>query len=169
MTGQQPEQQGTDDLVAAELLPRFLARLIDGLILWVVLVVVIVPIVVVAVFSGSAGVGSAFGGFSTGGFIGGVIWAAVTVGYFAMMESSRGQTVGKMMMKLKTQGPDGGNPSLEMAVKRNIWYALSIIPVLGGFAQLAATIYIAITISQSVTNTGWHDTFAGGTRVVKIG
>ncbi len=33
MTGQQPEQQGTDDPVAAELLPRLLARLIDGLIL----------------------------------------------------------------------------------------------------------------------------------------
>ncbi len=169
MTGQQPEQQGTNDLVAAELLPRFLARLIDGLILWMVFVVVIVPIVVVAVFSGSAGVGSAFGSFSTGGFIAGVIWAAVTIGYFAMMESSRGQTVGKMMMKLKTQGPDGENPSLEMAVKRNIWYALSIVPVLGGFAQLAAIIYIAVTISQSVTNTGWHDTFAGGSRVIKVG
>ncbi len=113
--------------------------------------------------------GSAFGGFSPGGFVGGAIWAAVTVAYFAMMESSRGQAVGKMMMKLKTLGPDGENPSLEMAVKRNIWYALSIVPVLGVLAQLAATIYIAVTISQSVTNTGWHDTFAGGTRVVKIG
>jgi len=30
-------------------------------------------------------------------------------------------------------------------------------------------IYIAITISQSDTNTGWHDTFAGGTRVIKAG
>jgi hypothetical protein len=35
-------------------------------------------------------------------------------------------------------------------------------------AELAAAIYIAVTISQSPTNTGWHDTFAGGTRVVTV-
>jgi len=163
-----PEDVNVDGTVAADLMPRFLARLIDGMILWLVFVVIIVPIVVVAAFSGSGGIGSTFGGFSTGGLVAGIIWAAATVGYFAVMESSRGQTVGKMLMKLKTQGPDGENPSLEMAVKRNIWNALNIIPILGALAQLGATIYIAITISQSGTNTGWHDTFAGGTRVIKI-
>ena len=34
-------------------------------------------------------------------------------------------------------------------------------------AQLAAAIYIAVTINSSPTRTGWHDQFAGGTRVVR--
>ncbi len=85
------------------------------------------------------------------------------------MESSRGQTLGKMVMKLKTQGPDGENPPLETAIKRNLWIGLSIVPIIGGLAQLAAAIYIAVTINQSITNAGWHDTFAGGTRVVEAG
>jgi len=176
MTDQpEPDQQGDAasgvpaETVSADIGPRFLARLIDGVLLGVVYVVIIVPIIVVAIFSGASGVGSAFGGFSAGAFFAAIVFAAITIGYFALMESSRGQTVGKMLMKLKTQGPDGENPSLEMAIKRNLWYALSIVPVIGGFAQLAIVIYIAVTISQSATNTGWHDTFAGGTRVIKTG
>lgn len=155
------------DGASADVGPRFLARLIDFALLWVIYMVVIVPIVVIAIFSGSYG--GAIGGLGVGGFVAGVLLAAIIVGYFAVMESSRGQTVGKMVMKLKTEGPDGGNPSLEMAIKRNIWIALGIIPFIGGLAELAAAIYIAVTISQSPTNTGWHDTFAGGTRVVTTG
>ena len=170
MTNQGPGAQGDatagapGDGASADLGTRFLARLIDFALLWVVYLVVIVPIVVIAIFSGSYG--GAIGGFGVGGFVAGVLLAAIVVGYFAVMESSRGQTVGKMVMKLKTEGPDGGNPSMEMAIKRNLWIALGIIPLIGGLAELAAAVYIAVTISQSPTNTGWHDTFAGGTRVV---
>ncbi|MDK1017112.1 MAG: RDD family protein [Actinomycetota bacterium] len=154
--------------VGAELLPRFLARLIDSVLLGIVFFVVIVPIFIVAIFGAATGVGGFGGGFGVAGLLTGILFAAIVVGYFALMESMRGQTVGKMIMKLKTQGPDGENPSLEMAIKRNIWYALGIIPVIGSIAQLGAVIYIAFTINQSETNTGWHDEFAGGTRVVKI-
>jgi len=45
-----PEDVNVDGTVAADLMPRFLARLIDGMILWLVFVVIIVPIVVVAAF-----------------------------------------------------------------------------------------------------------------------
>jgi len=176
MTENEPEQPtepnnaDSNTTVSADLGPRFLARLIDGILLGVVFMVLIVPIVVVAIFSGSAGFGGVLGGgLGLGNLVGAIIFAAAVVGYFAMLESSRGQTIGKMIMKLKTVGPDGENPSFEMAAKRNAWYALGIIPILGGIAQLAAVIYIAITISQSDTNTGWHDTFAGGTRVIKVG
>jgi len=173
MTDQEPDQQGEaapgapGESASADLGPRFLARLIDFVLLWAVFLVIIVPIVVVAIFSGSFG--GAFGGLNLGGFVAGLVWAAIVVGYFALMESSGGQTVGKMVMKLKTQGPDGENPSLEMAIKRNIWIALGIIPVIGGLAELGAAGYIGVTINQSPTNTGWHDTFAGGTRVIQTG
>jgi uncharacterized RDD family membrane protein YckC len=170
MTDHGPGEQGyatadaSDRGASADLGKRFLARLIDFAILWVVYMVLIIPIVAISIFSGSYG--GAFGGFNIGGVMAALLLAAIGVGYFALMESSLGQTLGKMVTKIKTEGPDGGNPSLEMAIKRNIWIALGIIPVIGGLAELAAAIYIAVTISQSPTHTGWHDTFAGGTRVV---
>ena len=147
-----------------------MSRLIDGVLLSVVLFVIVVPIHLVALSGGSFGSGAGFGGGFTGsGFVAGIAGAAVGVGYFAMMESSRGQTVGKMVMKLRTEVPDGGNPSLEMATKRNLWIALFTIPFIGGLAELGAAIYIAVTISQSPTRTGWHDNFAGGTRGMQTG
>jgi len=162
----QGEATQPTEAAGADLMPRFLARLIDGFVLWIVMFVVIVPIVFVAIFSTSGGFG--FGGFGFGAIMISIVWTAITVGYFAFLESSRGQTLGKMVMKIRTEGPDGQNPSFEMAVKRNAFYALAIIPILGGFAQLAAVLYIAYTINQSSTHTGWHDEFAG-TRVVNIG
>lgn len=129
---------------------------------------IVIPFVVAAAFTDvGSGLGSFFGGFGTGSLVTAVVTAAITIGYFALMESQMGQTVGKMLLGLRTEGPDGNKPSLEHAFKRNAWYALAIVPWIGGLAQLAATIYIAVTINNSPDRIGWHDTFAGGTRVVK--
>jgi uncharacterized RDD family membrane protein YckC len=146
---------------------RFLARLIDHILLSIVIFLIVVPLVIGAMFTNTGGFGG-FGGFGAGAFVSGIVGAAIVIGYFAFMESSRGQTVGKMLLGLQTRGPDGGNPTLEMAVKRNVWYALGIVPILGGLAELAVAIYIAVTINNSATHTGWHDEFAGGTSVIKI-
>jgi uncharacterized RDD family membrane protein YckC len=151
----------------ADLLTRFLARLVDHILLGIVIFVIIVPLVVAAAFTGVGGGFGMFGGFGVGDFVAAIVTAAITIGYFALMESNMGQTVGKMLIGLKTVGPDGNNPTMEQALKRNAWYALGIVPFLGGLAQLAATIYIAVTINNSATRTGWHDTFAGGTKVIK--
>jgi uncharacterized RDD family membrane protein YckC len=152
----------------ADLGPRFLARLIDHILLGIVTSVIIVPLLIASAFSG-VGTGNSFGfgfDFGVGSLIASIVTAIITIGYFALMESNMGQTVGKMALSLRTEGPAGGKPTLEQALKRNSWYALAIIPFIGGLAQLALTIYIAVTISQSVSRIGWHDTFAGGTRVV---
>lgn len=150
----------------ADLVTRFLARLVDHVLLGVVIALVIFPIVLSAIFSGSNLSYWSFGSSaSLAGIVGSIVAAAITIGYFAFMESRNGQTVGKMLLGLRTEGPDGQNPTMEQAVRRNAWYALSIVPFLGGLAQLAVAIYIAITINN--TGVGWHDTFAGGTRVVK--
>lgn len=170
MTDNAPHEQGqqSHDGAAAELMPRFLARLIDSIILAIVMYVVLVPLIIGAIFTAPTGVG-AFGGFGIYSLMIGIVFAALIIGYFAFLESSRGQTIGKMVMKLRTEGPDGHNPSFEVAVKRNAFYALGVLPLLGGFLQLAAVLYIAYTINESPTHTGWHDEFAGGTKVVKVG
>jgi len=164
----QQDSGAAGDEVPADLMPRFLARLIDGVLLWVVFMVILVPIMFSLIFSGTSGFGGFFGGFSFTGILLGVIWVAVIIGYYAFLESSRGQTVGKMIMKIKTEGPDGQNPSFEVSAKRNAFYALNIIPIIGGLLALGAALYIAYTINESPTKMGWHDVFAGGTRVVKI-
>ncbi|HLS49225.1 MAG TPA: RDD family protein, partial [Actinomycetaceae bacterium] len=146
-------------------------------------VVGIIYAIITAIFTPSfediiTGRASSFSGrIWIGAALSAIVGAVLQLGYFAYMESSRGQTLGKMALKLRTYGPNGGNPTMEQAVKRNIWVAaslLGIIPVagnlLGGLAGLAAVIAIAVTINGNVTTRqGWHDKFAGGTTVIKVG
>jgi uncharacterized RDD family membrane protein YckC len=161
----------------ADLLPRFLARLVDFILVGVVNFVISLVTVVGALGLGSAGYGGmGMGGSYATGAVTGLLEAAVSLAYFVLLESRTGQTVGKMLLRLRTEGPDGRPPSLEVAVRRNFWVALgalSVIPVVGGLiggvAQLVISILIMVTISQSPTRQGWHDTFAGGTRVVRVG
>jgi uncharacterized RDD family membrane protein YckC len=139
------------------LLDRFLARLIDGLIVGV-------PSVILQ-FIFQAAVG-----YWAGLFLGGVITAVLGLGYFGYLESNRGQTIGKQVMKLKTVGPDGqSNPTMNEAIKRNIFYVFGIVPCIGTIAAIASIILIAVNINSDPQRQHWFDKFAGGTRVIKIG
>ncbi|PWN01998.1 RDD family protein [Nocardioides silvaticus] len=156
-------------------MPRFLARLIDHILVGVVFV----PIYVVLNIIIYSGFRNSFGEHFIFYTLSAILQAAIFVAYFALLESNRGQTVGKMAMKLRTYGPDGvSNPTMEQAVKRNIYAGLgvlSIIPIIGWFflgwaAPLAAMVFIAITLNNDQPNhQGWHDKFAGGTKVMQVG
>lgn len=163
----------------ADLLPRFLARLIDMVLLAVVNGVLVGGLVLGAIMGTGDGVGSSIAPTTGSDYmvnvVSSVLTTAVVLGYFALMESGRGQTVGKMLLKLETRGPGGGRPTLEQALRRNAFLAiglLGVIPFLGfiaGLLSLAAYVLIAVTISNnSATRQGWHDEFAGGTSVVKL-
>ncbi|QNG20993.1 RDD family protein [Rhodococcus triatomae] len=143
-----------------ELGARFGARFIDGLIL-------LIPLLFVngiLVFT--------IGGF-VGSFLGAVVTAAGTIGYFVLMETTRGQSVGKMVFKLHVLGPDGGLPTQQQSLIRNAFYAISVLgslPIIGflfGLVGIAVWIVIAVTINSSPTKQGKHDELAGGTRVVQ--
>lgn len=139
--------------------PRFGAKVIDGLVL------LIPSFIISAVIGGGgpAGVGAAGGA----AMVAGLITTLLTYAYFVYLESTRGQTVGKMALSYKVIGPDGALPSTEVAAKRNAYLLLGIIPFLGGLAQLVLVIVIGVTISSDAFNRGWHDNFAGGTAVVR--
>jgi uncharacterized RDD family membrane protein YckC len=147
------------------LVDRFVARFIDGVILGVASTILNT---VLAFVSNS---------WLFTGFIYAVATAALSLGYFAYLESSRGQTIGKQVMKLKVFGPDHvSNPTLEQAARRNIYTAFGIaavVPiiggVLGGLAALAAVILIAVNINSDPQRQHWFDKFAGGTQVLKVG
>jgi uncharacterized RDD family membrane protein YckC len=158
-----------------ELLDRFVARFIDLVLVGIVNAIVVAVVVVGTIMgqSGGFGVASSF----AAGAVSAVLSTILYLGYFGYLESSRGQTVGKMIMKLHTVGPDGGNPTMEQAIRRNIWTGfgiLGIVPIIGGLigvlGEIVAVIMIAVGINgDTVNRQAWHDKFAGGTRVTKEG
>jgi uncharacterized RDD family membrane protein YckC len=157
-----------------ELLDRFLARLIDSILLGIVFG--IVSVIFTGIFI--SGLTTSVGEYVLAWLFISVISVIVYIGYFAFLESNNGATLGKQLLKLKVVGPDGtGNPTLEQAVKRNAFYAIQlayIVPVIGWavgwLGIIAAYIMIAVTINNDTVNRqGWHDNFAGGTRVLKVG
>jgi uncharacterized RDD family membrane protein YckC len=128
---------------------RFVARIIDGLIV------------------GVASFAIAFLPGLDGFLISGIVGAALFLGYYGYLDTTQGATVGKQVMGLKLMGADGGNPTWEESIKRNVWGAFQIVPILGSIASLAAVIGIAVTINSAADNRGFHDGFAG-TTVVKV-
>lgn len=139
--------------------PRFGAKVIDYLVL-------LIPIFIISLVVGGDGTGAVS---ATGGrqILASMITTLLAYGYFVYLESTRGQTVGKMALSYKVIGPDGGVPSTEVAAKRNAYLLLGLIPILGGIAQFVLVIVIAVTISSDSFKRGWHDNFAGGTAVVR--
>ncbi len=141
----------------------------------VVNLVILVPLIIGILginASGGLGMGRGFAASAVSAVLSTVIY----LGYFGFMESNRGQTVGKMLMKLHVEGPTGGKPTLEEAIKRNIWLGLpllGIVPIIGGvigsLGQLVAVIMIAVGINNDpVKRQPWTDKFAG-TQVIKEG
>lgn len=148
---------------------RLGARVIDAVLLFIVNAIISAVLIFGFIFSDmSGGTGFMDFGFNIGSFIASLVFLAITLGYYVFLETTRGATVGKMLLNLEVRNRSGSYPTPEQSLKRNAFYALSIIPYLGGLLQLAAVIYIAVTISQSPDNRGWHDEF-GETVVVKTG
>ena len=165
---------------SADLGPRFVARLLDFILLGLVSGIVGGLVVAGMRMGSDASIFSTWGVGRGNSYaanaLSSLISAVISLGYFTLMESSRGQTIGKMVVKLETRGPGGGPPTMEQALKRNAFTAipaLGVIPFLGpiaGLLSLVAMITIAVTIRRNTTtHRGWHDDFAGGTSVVRIG
>ncbi len=147
---------------------RVAARVVDYVLIAVAITVLLMVLgAVIAFLPGPAGVFA--------GVLYAVVTSALTVAYFAVLESRDGQTLGKRLLGIRVVGADGRTPSLEQTIRRNVWTGLGIasaIPVigsaLGAVAMLAASVLILVGIVQDVQRRqGWHDTFAGGTRVVR--
>ncbi|MFZ2175516.1 MAG: RDD family protein, partial [Rhodococcus sp. (in: high G+C Gram-positive bacteria)] len=108
-----------------------------------------------------------------GGVIGAFLTAAAAVGYFVYFETTKGQTPGKQLLKLRVVGASGGFPTQQESLIRNSFYILSALgslPFIGllfGLLGTIAAIVIGVTINSSPTKQGKHDELAGGTRVVQ--
>ncbi|MBU6215395.1 MAG: RDD family protein, partial [Acidobacteria bacterium] len=87
------------------------------------------------------------------------------VAYFALMISTRGQTVGGMALSVKVVSADGSMPTTEQGFKRSIYHALGVIPCVGGLALLAMTIWGLVTIFTDAQHRTPWDQF-GDTLVI---
>lgn len=147
---------------AAGLFPRFLARLLDALIVGLPFGIVMQ---LVLSFAGIANK-------TSGVIILTTLSLVAMVAYHVHFESREGRTPGKRVFGIVVTTSAGQVPSVEEAFRRNAWILLGIlggVPAIGflsGLAQLVAGIAIAVTISSdALTRRGWHDKVAN-TRVL---
>jgi uncharacterized RDD family membrane protein YckC len=135
---------------------RLAARIVDGLILLVPVMLITVPIA---------------GGFRIGGgnidsdtilaTALGVLFAYI---YFVACEATRGATFGKSALRLEVR-TETGHPSLEQAANRNAFMLVSIVP--GGVGgALSLVIWIALAVSIRRSGRAFHDRWAGVTVTV---
>ena len=159
---------------SADAIIRFAAKLIDGAVLAVLFALVAValsPLRPATTGAPGTGLSSRLAAAPVGAYSVALslTTALVALGYLSVLESARGQTIGKMFLQLEVVGPGGERPTIGEAALRNSWVLLSIIPWFGGLIQVIAAAAIGYSIHVSVTDDGWHDSLAGGTRVVKVG
>ena len=139
------------------------------------MILVVVSVVLVGIVLGGSGNGISEDGIGYGAsLVSAVLSTLIYLGYFVVMESTQGRTVGKMVMKLHVEGASGGHPTAEESFKRNWWLALpilAVIPVAGGLIgaliELVVVILIAVQInSDPERRPQVSDRFAD-TRVIK--
>lgn len=131
---------------------RFAARLIDGILVGIVVLLISLP----------------FYGNDSYGIFAGVISGLLPFIYFVGFEVSQGWTPAKKLLGLQVHGPGGAaKPTAQQSAIRNAFMLLSVIPWVGWLLGLIADIVIAVTINNSPTRQGKHDELAGGTQVVK--
>ncbi len=110
---------------------RFVAFIVDAVIVYVVLAILTVLIALPALFTGGAGFfGVVFGGIA-------FLWGIIFVLYFAAMESWRGASLGKGFFHLKVVNKAGNNPTFGEAFIRNlskIYWLLLLLDVVVGLA-----------------------------------
>lgn len=141
---------------------RFLGRLIDWVLLFIVSMIIwgiIVAVAIADAVGGSGGMmsGGAFGGgFSILGILVSLIPGAYFIG---MLAYNDGKTVGKMLVGLQVRSADGSPLDLSKAFQREWWNLLLVIPFfLGNLATAGMAIFIAVSINNGQP---WHDQQAG--------
>lgn len=134
---------------------RLVARIIDGFIL-------AIPVVIVtAVVGGGLGV-RAHEHHLARLFVGRLAGSALAFLYFVWMESQRGGTLGKDLMGLTVRSTAGGRLTPDQAARRNWWMWIGAIPLaVFGLVNLIVTIAIGVTIANDPAGRGFHDKGAG--------
>jgi uncharacterized RDD family membrane protein YckC len=127
----------------AEVGNRFVARLVDALVVGLV----VVPLVLTGVLPDSG-----LGALAVGslGFL-----------YGAALDATGG-TLGKRLLRMQVVDRHGRPPGLGAGATRNLWLLTSLLPGLAGqTVAVTVSVLIAISIARDPIDLGWHDRLAG--------
>lgn len=99
-------------------------------------------------------------GFYIVGVLSVVLWFVYRIG----MECTRGQTLGKMAVKIKVVDVDGNLPTFGASFTRNSWFlivqVLGLIPLVGWIATIGIPIALAVSIGNSRYRQSFTDVWA---------
>jgi uncharacterized RDD family membrane protein YckC len=112
-------------------LNRLLALVVDGLIVFIPLVIITVIVAVFVAISGFTPFGIIVGGFVS------IVWYFLFILYNMVMESTYGASFGKRFFHLKVVSKSGSNPNLGEAFIRNlskIYWLILLLDVIVGLA-----------------------------------
>jgi uncharacterized RDD family membrane protein YckC len=128
----------------ADLGSRFVARLVDGLVIGMLAV----PLIAMGVLPADG----------TGGAL-----VLGTAGYlYAASFDAAGGTLGKRLLRLSVVAADGSRPGLGAGATRNLWLLSSLLPgLVGQSVAVSVSVVLAITIAKHPLELGWHDRLAG--------
>jgi uncharacterized RDD family membrane protein YckC len=128
----------------AEVGNRFVARMVDGL----ALALVVVPLLATGILP-AEGAGPAL-------LVG-------LAGYvYAVVLDATGGTLGKRLLRMTVVDRRGRPPGLGAGATRNLWLLTSLLPgVVGQSVAVAVSVALATTIAKHPTDLGWHDQVAG--------
>ena len=104
---------------------RFIAVVIDLILLAIVTAIILIPFGIVSLIS--AQLGSPLGWFFGGAQF---LWFFLWIVYFTYFESTTGQTIGKRMMSIKVIGENNQHVNLGMVLVRNILRIIDWLPIL---------------------------------------
>lgn len=140
---------------------RFLGRLIDWVLLFIVSFIIGAIYVAIAVADAVGGGGMMSNGvFGSGFSIVGILVSLIPGAYFiGMLAFNDGRTVGKMLVGLQVRSAAGTPLDVSQAFRREWWNLLLVIPFfLGNLATAGMAIFIAVSINNGQP---WHDQQAG--------
>jgi uncharacterized RDD family membrane protein YckC len=122
---------------------RILGRIID----WLIMAVVLIPLYVLLIGASASG-SDAANGLAVGGFF--VFMLLATVGqvmYEVAFVAIKGQTPGKMLMKVKVvRDADGQIPGWGPAFMRWVPNLVSLVPCVGSFLSLGLIIWALVNL-----------------------
>ncbi len=131
--------------------PRFLARLIDSVVVAVILYLVM----------------SIFGLQENLPLLAGGLAAAAALVYFIVCETQwGGTTIGKRLLGLRVIDPAGTRPSARQSVRRNVFIAVGALPLYRHHSRPGLAHCDRGDNRQEPDQTGIHDRWADGTQVV---
>ena len=96
-----------------------------------------------------------------------VLGAAMILGYFVAGDTLFGATFGKRALGLRVITAEGERPSAAQALRRELFVVVGAVPFVGPILALGIWVWMFVAIRSSPLAQGPHDTFAGGTRVVR--